>query len=182
VSTLRVEPLGAEHLSVVQGAYADARVLQREQGAPIWPDFPDSAIVAELAAGHLFRVMDGDDPVGVFTVAYEDPAIWGERERGAHVYLHRLARVRTASAHGLLGAVLDWARARAREMGREGLRIDTWATNAPLIAYYVRNGFRVVETRMIGADPRLLSHYHGIELALLEEDARSAQASGRTVP
>lgn len=174
MSALRVEPLEREHVSLVQGAYADARMLQREQGAPIWPEFPDSAILAELREGHLFRVLDGDDLVGVFTVAYEDPAIWGERERGAHVYLHRLARVRTSPAHGLLGAVLAWARARCRAMGREGLRIDTWATNAPLIAYYERNGFRVVETRMIGTDPRLLSHYHGIELALLEESAPRA--------
>ena len=48
--------------------------------------------MAEIRAGRLRRVVDGPALAGVFSLAYEDGAIWGERERGAHVYLHRIAR------------------------------------------------------------------------------------------
>jgi GNAT superfamily N-acetyltransferase len=166
---MRVEPATPEHLPAVRAAYADARAIQQAQGGVLWPDFPDAAILAEMAAGHLLRVLDGATLAGVFSVAYEDPAIWGEHERGAHIYLHRIARAATYPGRGLLDAVLAWARAQCRALGRAGLRMDTWASNGVLIAYYERKGFHLVGRRRLPADARLPAHYHGIELALLEE-------------
>lgn len=165
---MRVEPAAPDHLSAVRAAYADARTIQRSQRGVLWPEFPDAAILDEIAAGRLLRVIEGDALAGVFSVAYEDPAIWGERERGAHVYLHRIARAATYPGRGLLDAVLAWARARCLALGREGLRMDTWASNAALIAYYERRGFHLVGRRRLPADARLPAHYHGIEVALLE--------------
>lgn len=165
---MRVEPATPDDLPAVHAAYADARALQRERGANLWPQFPDAFILAEIEAGRLFRVMDGTALVGVFSVAYEDAAIWDEDERGEHIYLHRLARAATYPGRGLLDAVLAWARAHCRALGRAGLRMDTWASNAALVAFYERQGFRVVGRRRIGIDPRLPAHYHGKEFTLLE--------------
>ena len=170
---MHVEPARPDHLAAVKAAYSDARAIQRERGGVLWPEFSDAAILAEIATGHLLRVLEGDTLVGVFSVAYEDPAIWGEHERGAHIYLHRIARAATYSGRGLLDAVLTWARARCRALGRAGLRMDTWASNAALITYYGRQGFQLVGRRRIAADPRLPAHYHGIEVALLEEPCGS---------
>lgn len=166
---MRVEPLGPDQLPTVRAAYADAQAIQREHGSPIWPTFSDALILAELEAGLVFRVLDGDALVGVFSVAYEDPAIWGEYERGEHIYLHRIARSAEYAGRGLLDAVLDWSRRRCRAMRRAGLRMDTWASNTALVEYYQRHGFRFLGTRRIGDDARLPPHYNGIELALLEE-------------
>jgi ribosomal protein S18 acetylase RimI-like enzyme len=168
LTPLRIEPATVHHLDVVRAAYSDARATQRAQGASLWPVFSDESIVAQIASGQLFGVMAADALVGVFTVAYEDAAIWGQRERGAHVYLHRIARVSSYAGRGLMDAVLEWARDHCRALGREGIRMDTWATNERLIALYVRYGFRVLERRRIGNDPRLPPHYHGNEFALLE--------------
>ena len=68
----------------------------------------------------MLRVFDGDLVIGVFSVAHEDPAIWGEDERGAHIYLHRIARTVGSRGPGLTDAVLAWARAMpsARARGR----------------------------------------------------------------
>jgi ribosomal protein S18 acetylase RimI-like enzyme len=144
-------------------------MIQQAHDGEAWPEFPDAVILAEIAAGRVYRVLDGDVLAGVFSVAYEDPAIWGEHERGAHLYLHRIARAAAYGGRGLLDVVLAWARAHAHAKGRAGLRMDTWASNTALIAYYERRGFRLVERRRLPADPRLLPHYHGLELALLEE-------------
>lgn len=134
----------------------------------VWPEFTDVAILDEMKAGHLLCAVDKATLVGVFSVAYDDAAIWGERELGAHIYLHRIARAAGYRGRGLIDAVMAWADARCRALGRAGLRMDTWANNEALIAYYERLGFRLVDRQRIATDPRLPAHYHGIELALLE--------------
>jgi len=170
---MHVESATVSDLPAIRAAYADARRIQRERGGNLWPEFSDESIVAEIEAGRLFRVMDADELVGVFSVAYEDEAIWGERERGDHIYLHRIARAATYPGRGLIAAVLGWARAQCRTLGRAGLRMDTWASNEGLVAFYERQGFRVVGRRRIGMEPRLPSHYHGKEFTLLEEPCES---------
>lgn len=176
---MRIASATAEHLPAIRAAYADARAIQRAAGGEVWLEFLDAAILAEINAGHLFRVLDGEALAGVFTVAYEDPIIWGDMERGAHIYLHRLARATAYPGRGLLDAVLAWARAECRRLGREGLRIDTWASNSALVALYERAGFTLVGHTRTPADDRLPAHYHGTELALLEETIRDATASSR---
>lgn len=166
---MRVQPATPDDLPAVHAAYADARAIQRAQGSPLWGEFSDSLLRAEIADGRLLRVMDGDALVGVFTVAYDDRAIWGELERGEHIYLHRIGRAAGHPGRGLLGTVLDWTRALCEELGRAGLRIDTWASNEALVALYVRQGFHVVGRRRIGVEPTLPPHYQGTELTLLEE-------------
>lgn len=166
---LRVTPATLEHLPAVRAIYADGRVRQRAQGSTVWPEFGDEAIQREIDAHRLFLVLDEEELAGVFSVAYEDGAIWGERECGAHIYLHRIVRARTYQGSGVVDAVLAWGRAQCRALGRHGLRMDTWATNAQLIAYYRRLGFALVGTQRIGVDSRLPAHYHGLDFALLEQ-------------
>ncbi|GJG86261.1 hypothetical protein tb265_14420 [Gemmatimonadetes bacterium T265] len=190
---MRVEPARPADLPAVQAAYAAARALQRARGAAVWPDFPDAGVLAEVGAGRLLRVLDddrvagaADTLAGVFSVTYEDAAIWGARERGAHVYLHRVARAAFRggapsgagpSGRGLFGAVLAWADAHARAMGRAGVRVDTWADNAALVGYYERAGFARVGGRRLPADPRLPAHYHGLKVALLEHPCATPAAA-----
>ena len=165
---MRIDPATPADLAVIREAYAEGRRLQRAQGAVSWPQFTDAWILGEMADGRLFRVVDGAQVAGVFSIALDDSAIWGDHERGAHIYLHRIARTPTYGGRGIVDAIVEWARGECRTRGREGLRMDTWASNDALIAYYARFGFRLVERRRIAPDPSLLPHYHGLELALLE--------------
>jgi ribosomal protein S18 acetylase RimI-like enzyme len=172
-ASLQVDVATSDHLAEVRQVYEHARAIQRQQGSTVWPEFSDAAILAEISAHHLFRVVDGNTVVGIFSVAYEDEAIWGEFERGAHIYLHRIARAPGSRDTRLVDAVLAWAHAECRARGRAGLRMDTWSNNATLIAYYQRLGFDVVGQRRIEVDDRLPEHYHGIEFALLEKPVTS---------
>jgi ribosomal protein S18 acetylase RimI-like enzyme len=165
---VHVVPATPAHLPEVLAAYADARARQAAHGAFQWPEFTERSILDQMESGHLFRVLDGDAFVGVFTVAYEDPAIWEELERGAHIYLHRFARAATYPGRGLVDAILAWALAECEALGREGLRLDTWGNNDALIAFYESRGFTLIDKRTMGSDPRLPPHYDGLHLALLE--------------
>lgn len=164
----RCEVASRADLRCIRAAYGHARTVQRERGSIVWPEFADDAILAEVDDQRLFRVFVDDTLAGVFSVAHEDSAIWGPHERGEHIYLHRIARAAGHPGGGLVDAVLAWANERCRGLGRAGLRVDTWASNAALIEFYCRRGFRLVEERRLGADPRLPSHYHGNAFALLE--------------
>ena len=86
----------------------------------------------------------------------------------AHIYRHRIARASSYAGRGLMVVVLDWADARCRSLGRDGIRMDTWARNTSLIDFYGRFGFRLVGHRRIDADSPLPAHYHDREFALLE--------------
>ena len=165
---MQVVPATTVDLTAIRAAYAHARAIQRERGSTVWPEFSDAAILGEVNAGRLFRVNDAGAFLGIFSVAYEDPAIWAEREHGAHIYLHRIARGPESRGTGLVDEVLAWARAQCKVLGRAGLRVDTWSDNAALIAFYRRRGFDLVGHRRIDDDPRLPAHYHGLEFALLE--------------
>jgi GNAT superfamily N-acetyltransferase len=55
---------------------------------------------------------------------------------------------RLAAGQGVGGQLLDWAERLAASRGCTWLRLDAWRTNAPLHAYYQRQGFdpvRVVD-------------------------------------
>lgn len=171
---MRIEPATPADLEAVRAAYAHARAMQEAKGMTAWPVFPDASILAEIGGGRLFRVLDGDALAGIFSVAYDDPAIWGARERGEHIYLHRIARAPGYAGRGLVAAVVDWADARCRALGRVGLRMDTWASNDALIAYYAGFGFAFVGNVTIGIEPRLPPHYHGRDFALLERECAAA--------
>ena len=67
-----------------------------------------------------------------------------------------------------MDVILAWAAAECRSCARAGIRIDTWASNTELIAFYQRRGFLLVGHRHIAVDPRLPPHYHHNEFALLE--------------
>jgi hypothetical protein len=165
---MRIVPCTLADLSVVRAAYEDGRQTQRAQRSVVWPTFTDQAITREIQCGTLFKVVDAERTCGVFSMLVKDPLIWGTRERGAHLYLHRIAKATASGAGGLLDDILSWAREQCTERGRVGLRMDTWAESRALIAYYATKGFQLVGTTRLPADPRLAPHYHGIELALLE--------------
>lgn len=165
---MRVDFARADDLPRIQEAYAEGRRRQRERGTVVWPEFSDAALLAETRARKLFRVLHDDAMVGTFALTYEDRAVWADRERGAHLYLHRIARSPSDASHGLLACIVEWARARCRELGREGIRMDTAAASRQLVAYYERAGFVLVDRRAIAPDPALPAHYDGREVALLE--------------
>lgn len=165
---MNVEPASIDDLPHIQAAYAEGRRKQKDCGTLVWPAFAEASLIAEVQAQKLFRVMDSDVMVGTFAIAYEDQAVWGDRDRGAHVYLHRISRSPSDASDGLLQSVIDWACAHSKSLQREGIRMDTAAASHQLVAYYEQAGFVVVGRHVIGPDPTLPAHYHGTEVALFE--------------
>jgi len=174
---VRIEPATPSDLAEIRAVYAHGREVQRVLHSIVWPEFEDERILAEIEGRNLFRIMTDAGLAGIFSVAYEDGAIWGPLERGAHVYLHRIARAPGVAGGRLVDVVLAWGEAQCARLDREGLRLDTWANNTALIAFYERRGFTLVAERTLDADPRLAAHYHGNTFALLERRRATRDAA-----
>jgi hypothetical protein len=63
---------------------------------------------------------------------------------------------------------LSWTQQLAQGHSRPFIRMDTWADNKQLVAYYNSFGFEVVERYLTPNIPELLVQNRGLDLALLE--------------
>ncbi len=124
-----------------------------------WGNEPFSAsevqrqrFTAWLSAGHFFVVRDGERMIGTLVFSPEAPnyarGICDERAAGG--YLEALAVHRDYAGQGVGKVLLGWAEQAARNRGLDILRLDCWAENASLRAYYRRAGFSEVTQLKLG--------------------------------
>lgn len=149
--------------------FNSAIAYQRSKGYELWPQFESSLIEREMAEGRHWKVTDGRQVLGIFSVQYQDPVIWGEKDKDPAVYLHRIAVNPELKGKGLMRVIKEWALNHAKEKNKLFLRMDTWGNNEQLRNYYIACGFTYIgqkELRPQGNEP---GHYGGNLLSLFEE-------------
>jgi ribosomal protein S18 acetylase RimI-like enzyme len=77
----------------------------------------------------------------IFTVAYSDPLIWGEKKNEPALYIHRIVTNLLFRERGFVKIIFEWAKEYGRKLGKKFIRIDTWSDNQKLIDYYTECGF-----------------------------------------
>ena len=106
----------------------------------------------ELDGDHFRRVMESgevwlaeaaDRAVGAWELWWEDEGAWGPQPPTAG-YVHRLMVDHGSVPPGTGRELLGVAERRVAEAGRQLVRLDCWAGNARLHAYYLKAGYRVV--------------------------------------
>lgn len=112
--------------------------------------------------------MPDDIVAGYFSIALSDELIWGEKERGDAIYIHRICVNPDRKGNNLTMHILSWAYGYAMAAGRKFIRMDTWGDNQRLVSYYVTCGFQHVGNKRLGLVPDLPPHYRNANLALFE--------------
>lgn len=121
-----------------------------DQWARPWPNAEgrEHRICDGIRDGSTWIAWDSEKPIATVSIIdTANPLLWSERERRQPaVYLHRLV-IDRAYAHRKLGAhIIDWAGEWGRrEYRADVMRIDVWASNAALHAYYLQLGFRFLD-------------------------------------
>ncbi len=111
----------------------------RSRGIEQWPArFQREVIADDIRCRDCYLAWEGAEPVGTFCLQDADQQMWGDRPPDA-LYLHRLA-VRRSHA-GLGRELLAWAERATAEAGKRYVRLDCWAANPGLRAYYERAGY-----------------------------------------
>ncbi|MEV5803221.1 GNAT family N-acetyltransferase [Streptomyces collinus] len=96
-----------------------------------------------MAHGEVWLAETGGSVVGAWELWWQDEDAWGPRPPVAG-YVHRLMVDRGAAAPGTGRVLLSAAEDRVAAVGRSYARLDCLAGNAPLKAYYLNAGYRVV--------------------------------------
>lgn len=159
-----------EDLGIMRTMWNEALHFQKEGGNPVWPEFPEELIVKEIESDLNYKLTAGGKILCYFSIAFSDPAIWGDMEKGDALYLHRGVTASEFRGLGLTRFIFEWARIKAKLINRKYIRIDTWGSNKELINYYIRAGFRHIGYKDMDEAAGLPAHYRNLRLAIFETD------------
>ena len=121
-------------------------------GMVMWEEHelaPD-AIAAEVAAGQFFIAECDGVVAGAIRFQLEDSLFWPDIPQHDSAFVHRLVAGRAHQGQGVSTALLQWAVAHARGLGRRYLRLDCDAHRDRLRVFYERVGFRLHSYRQVG--------------------------------
>lgn len=159
-----------EDLPQVMGFFDAAILYQRARRQPEWPRFAPGFIAEEIMQGRHWKISDGQLTQGYFSVQYNDPVIWGERDTDPALYLHRIVANPELKGRGLMPALYDWALRHARKLGKQYVRMDTWGNNVRLRNYYTACGFIYIGQKQLQPQGQPAAHYGGNCLSLFENE------------
>lgn len=164
------EPAATRDLGLIFDLYDKAIEFQKTVFDKQWLGFDADLVNREIAEGRLWKILD-DGGVGcIYSVAYEDPFIWGETSHVSAMYIHRIVTNPKFRGRSYVRKIVDWAREHAVENGLRYIRMDTWADNLKLKEYYLGCGFAWKGTVTPEDSPTMPAHYRGIQLGLFEMD------------
>jgi len=148
--------------------YRAAVDYQRINGYNLWPEFERDLIEKEVLEKRHYKIREDKEIACVFSVVYNDPIIWEEKDKEPSVYLHRIATNPAFKGKGLMHLIKKWAADHARQNGKKFIRMDTWGDNEKLKAYYVKCGFNYLGQKHLPQPTTLPQHYWGLTLSLFE--------------
>jgi GNAT superfamily N-acetyltransferase len=158
--------------------FESAIAYQQKNGFERWPQFERKLIEKEIEEKRHWKIMEGQNILCVFSVMYNDPVIWGEKDKDPSVYLHRIAVNPVFKGRKIMVLIREWALEYAKEKNRKFLRMDTWGKNEKLRNYYISCGFTYIGQQHLKNTEGLPAHYGGDELSLFEIEVDLKRSAG----
>jgi len=157
-----------QDLEKIHKFFEESIRYQIERGYPDWKNYDRNAIANDMVNKLQYKIIINDQIAMAFSVCYTDKIIWRERECGDAIYLHRVVVNPAFKGQKLFGRILAWSKEHCLARGLKKIRMDTWAQNANIIAYYLQFGFRIVENFETPDTEDLPIHNRRLALTLLE--------------
>jgi GNAT superfamily N-acetyltransferase len=148
---IAIRQAGLSDAEAIAAILREASQWLTASSEPMWleGELEIENIAPGVEAGLFFLADCAGDAAGTLKFELEDPDFWPEMPDGDAAYLHRLAVRRRYAGVGLSTALLGWAAARTRTLGRPYLRLDCEASRPRLRAFYERFGFRHHSDRQV---------------------------------
>ncbi len=157
-----------EDLKVIFELFDGAIAYQKRKGYELWPQFSRELIITEIKEKRHWKIIEDDTIVCIFSVMYNDPVIWGEKNKDPAIYLHRITTNSDFKGKNIMEVIKHWAIEHAKENNKEYLRMDTWGNNEILRNYYINCGFNYIGQQQLQKVEGLPEHYGGSLLSLFE--------------
>jgi|SRR5690242_18000915 len=148
--------------------YDKAIAYQQARSLRSWLPFDPALIEKEIHEKRQWKIMEGNDIVCIFLTMYDDPYIWGEKNKDPSIYIHRIVTNPEYHGNNYVLKIIDWAKQYSKANGKKFIRMDTWGDNPKLMDYYIKCGFNYIETLTPEDTKNLPKHYSCISLALFE--------------
>lgn len=167
---MKIEHSTQEDIESIFSLYRSAVEYQRAKGYNLWPEFDRTMVEKEISEKRNYKITEGNTITCVFTIVYNDPSIWQEKDKEPSVYLHRIATNPAFKGKGMIHLIKKWAAEHARNEGRKFLRLDTWGDNENLKTYYIQCGFNFIGHKHLTKEEaaNMPVHYCGLTLSLFE--------------
>jgi hypothetical protein len=125
---VRIRMVQAEYkdASTVSDILSEAARYLDSIGQTLWrcDELSPDSIAKDIDSGLYFLAcMDGENE-GTLKFQLEDPLFWPDIPSGRSAYIHRVAVRRKVAGMGVSSQILDWAKLRTKEIGRNFLRLD----------------------------------------------------------
>lgn len=148
-----------EEVDLVSDILCEATKWLTEKGEPLWKDGELAAekLSGDVSNGMFYIAWVGSEAVGVFKFQTEDKLFWPDVPDNESCFIHRVAVRRSHAGQGISSAMIDYAKAATKAMGRRFLRLDTDAARPKLRAVYEKQGFMFHSTRQVG--PYFVARY-----------------------
>lgn len=145
----QAHPDEASIVASVLGAAADD-LLQK--GRALWgaAEVSEEAVKEQVRAGKYYVAFEGDGPVAVFRLDFEDRLFWPEVIEGSSVFIHKVAVHPHEQGRNIAQALLAHACQITRTHGCRFLRLDCMGGRPKLRALYERFGFRHHSDKQLG--------------------------------
>lgn len=157
-----------DDLAQIFGFFESSIRYQEEKGYPVWRNYDRNAVTKDVENKHQYKIVMNGHIAIVFSVCYSDKIIWRHLDLGRSLYLHRIVVNPIFKGRKLFAKILEWCIRYCREEQLKNIRMDTWAANLNIIAYYKGFGFQVIENYTTPDSPDLPVHNRKLELTLLE--------------
>lgn len=130
----------------------DAAAWVDALGVVMWDagELEYEAIQGEVLAGQFFIADVDGEVAGAIRFQTEDLLFWPDIPQDTSAFVHRLVVSRAHRGSGVSTALLGWAVAHARVIGKAWLRLDCDNDRPKLKALYERFGFRLHSFRQVG--------------------------------
>ena len=157
-----------DDLDQVMQLFQKAIELQGKNGYKVWEEIDKAGLEKDINSQLQYKIVQNDDILCVFSVQFNDPYIWRNRDKDDAIYLHRIVVNPVFKGQKQFEKVLNWAKQFALENRLRFVRMDTWADNMKIIEYYKSFGFRFIENYKTANEPELPIQNRNLEVALLE--------------
>lgn len=144
---------------VILSLYEAARNLQTQRKAVVWPLFDRSFIEKEIKEDRQWKLVSRDRIACNWAITFNDKEIWGERDQDNAIYIHRICTRPDLYGNRYIDALVAWARAYARQLGKRFVRLDTLGNNTKLIEHYTSAGFEFLGIFRLEDTTNLPGHY-----------------------
>ena len=157
-----------DDLDTILWLFEQAINLQGKNGYKVWEGIDTIALVKDIDEKLQYKIVKGNNILCIFSIQYNDPFIWRDRDQNDAIYLHRIVVNSDFKGQKQFQKVLNWAKQFARQKSLRFVIMDTWADNEKIIDYYKSFGFEFIENYRTTDAPELPFQNRNLNVALLE--------------